>query len=228
MPSLTVPERAAKPGDSISDEEAVQRVRAGETGVYEVIMRRYNQRLYRVARAILRDESEAEDVMQEAYVRAYHHLDQFAGEAKFSTWLTKIAVYEALHRRRLRSRLKTYGSMMEIAKRFVGFLNTRDPEQQASAAELRRSLESAVGSLPDIYRSVFMFRSVEEMTVAETAACLGISEEAVKTRLHRARALIRRKLSGEAAAAAGAFEFPAVRCDRVVAAVFRRLACGND
>ncbi len=113
---------------------------------------------------------------------------------------------------------------MEIAGRFVGFLNTRDPEQQASAAELRRSLESAVDSLPDKYRSVFMFRGVEEMTVAETAACLDISEEAVKTRLHRARALVRKKLSGEAAAAAGAFAFPATRCDRVVAAVFRRLA----
>jgi RNA polymerase sigma-70 factor (ECF subfamily) len=112
---------------------------------------------------------------------------------------------------------------MEIANRSVKSLNTPDPEQQAMAGELRRSLESAVDSLPDAYRSVFVFRSVEEMTVAETAACLEISEEAVKTRLHRARALIRRKLSEGAAATAGAFEFPAVRCDRVVAAVLRRL-----
>jgi RNA polymerase sigma-70 factor (ECF subfamily) len=223
--SATAPPAGEKVWDSVPDEEVVRRVRAGETELYEVIMRRYNQRLYRVARVILQNDSEAEDVMQDAYVRAYLHLDQFAGEARFSTWLTKIAVYEALQRRRRRSRMVTYGSLIDMATRFMKAMNRRDPEQQASAAELRRSLESAVDSLPGIYRTVFMLRAIEGLTVAETAACLDISEQAVKTRLHRARAFIRHKLATDAtAAAAGAFAFQDTRCDRVVSAVLRRLA----
>src|ERR1035437_1791775 len=118
--------------DDIPDEEVVQRIRAGEIALYEVLMRRYNQRLYRVARSILRNDAEAEDVMQEAYVRAYEHLNQFAGEAKFSTWLTKIAVYEALGRVRRRERTEDLGSELDAGLHLMAKATSaiRDPERQ--------------------------------------------------------------------------------------------------
>ena len=180
---------------AITDEEVVERVRAGETALFEVIMRRYNQRLYRVTRSILRDDSEAEDVTQDAYVRAYMHLGQFDGRAKFSTWLTKIAVNEALARlrkRRLLIKIKpasgsTEGRMSLESK-------APSPEQEVLTETMRVALEAAVDSLPETYRSVFMLREVEGMSTAETAECLELSEEAVKVRLHRARALLRKNI----------------------------------
>jgi RNA polymerase sigma-70 factor, ECF subfamily len=212
--------------DMMSDEEVVKQVLAGEVALFEILMRRYNRRLYRVSRAILGDDSEAEDVMQDAYVRAYTHLNQFAGQARFSTWLTKIAVHEALARVRWRSRFvdidstpKTEGDSMSV---FIS--RTRDPEQQVLARELSAVLETAVDALPEIYRSVFMLRDIEEMSTAETAECLDISEEAVKTRLHRARALLREELYARIGiATASAFQFAGPRCDRVVLAVFERI-----
>lgn len=212
------------PGEIPSDEEVVERVRAGETSLYEILMRRHNQRLYRVARSILRNDGEAEDVMQEAYVRAYEHLDQFAGEAKFSTWLTRIAVYEALARRRRGARAEDLDSLPEadvMAKLTSG---ARDPERQAYDHELRLVLERAIDALPVIYRLVFVLRAVEDLSVAETAACLEIGPEAVKTRLHRARSLLRKDLEQRAGlVAAVAFRFHLSRCDGVVEAVFRRI-----
>ena len=210
----------------ISDEEVVRRVQAGETGLFEIVMRRYNQRLYRVARAILRDDAEAEDVTQQAYVNAYRHLDQFAGRALFSTWLTKIAAHEALARARRRGRFDEQeavrdwdGETMEALKS-VG----PDPERQAFAGELRRLIESAIEALPEHYRAVFVMREVEGMSTAESATCLDITEETAKTRLHRARILLREALYERAGIeSAGAFSFEAPRCDRVVASVFEQI-----
>jgi RNA polymerase sigma-70 factor (ECF subfamily) len=207
----------------ISDEEVVQRVRAGETGLFEVVMRRYNQRLYRVARAILRDDAEAEDVMQQAYVNAYLHLEQFENRATFSTWLTKIAVYEALARARRRDRFDQTNTIHDGDDETMDSLKSRgpDPERQAFIGELHALLESAIEALPGHYRAVFVMREVEGMSTAETAECLEITEKTAKTRLHRARMLLREDLYQRAGVVSAAvFPFQAPRCDRVVAAVF--------
>lgn len=163
-----------------SDEDVVKRVLAGQASLYEILIRRYNQRLYRLARSTLRNDGEEEDVMQEAYVRAYEHLNQFAGEAKFSTWLAKIAVYEALGRLRRRGRTEELDVLMDSNKPAMAGVtsDTRDPERQAYDRELRVVLEHAIDSLPAIYRLVFVLRSVEGLSVAETATTLDIGPEA--------------------------------------------------
>jgi RNA polymerase sigma-70 factor, ECF subfamily len=207
------------------DEEVVERVRAGETALFEVIMRRYNQRLYRVTRSILGNDGEAEDVTQEAYVRAYLHLEQFDGRARFSTWLTKIAVHEALARRRKRQRLLEIDAApgaMEVSMNLES--KAPSPEQEVLTQTMKIVLETAVEKLPETYRSVFMLREVEGMSTAETAECLDLSEEAVKVRLHRARALMRKQIYAQTGAAtAAAFQFLGARCDRLVSAVLERI-----
>lgn len=222
---LSVGELTAKQ-ELLSDEEVVARVLAGETAMFEIVMRRYNQRLYRVARAILRNDGEAEDVMQDAYVRAYQHLDQFAGRAKFSTWLTRIVVHEALARQRRRSRYQELEPTSEQEgdpmDQFAAL--TPSPEQQASNAEIRTLLEQEVEKLPDSYRAVFVLRDVEQMSVADAAEALEITEDNVKVRLHRARAFLRKNLYVRAGIESAAmFDFNAVRCDRIVKNVFARI-----
>jgi RNA polymerase sigma-70 factor, ECF subfamily len=214
---------------ALSDIDVVKRVRDGESALFEILMRRYNQRLYRVARAILRDDGEAEDVMQQAYVNAYEHLDQFAERASFSTWLTKIAVYEALARSRRRG-ASEFQTVFESAEDTTIHIQTSapDPEHQAFASELRTLLESAVDGLPEHHRIVFTLREIEGLSTGETAECLGISEENVKTRLHRARALLRDDLFARTGAAtAGAFQFHLSRCDRVVAGVLEKITAAS-
>ena len=208
------------------DEEVVRRVLDGETALFELIMRRYNQRLYRVARAILRDDSEAEDVMQDAYVRAYGHLSQFAGRSQFATWLTRIAIHEALAR--VQRRKKTDQLSANEWNDGEGEMNipatALNPEEQLSASELGRALESAILSIPEQYRLVLMMRDVEQLSTNETAAALDLSEENVKVRLHRARAMVRKNLFAQAGSEAPrAFGFMGERCDRVVARVMERI-----
>ena len=207
---------------TLSDEEIVSRVLEGDTPLFEVLMRRHNQRVYRAARAILRDDREAEDVMQEAYVNAYTHLAQFDRRAKFSTWLTKIAVYEALARARRRGRYEPLDDpTREI---FMPTTPLPDPERQAFGHELGGLIESAVDNLGDGYREVFMLRHVEGLSTAETADALGVSEDVVKTRLTRARHAIQKDLLDRTGAATvSAFTFGQARCDRIVAAVLGRL-----
>ncbi len=223
MASMPLLQRAQL--ESWTDEEIVSRIIRGETALYEIIMRRYNQRLYRVARSILRDDTEAEDVMQDAYVRAYQHLRQFEGRARFSTWLTRIAVHEALGRLRRHSRhdsideLTPEGeTMLELSAR------APDPEYRAANSETRQMLEKAVLELPESYRAVLVMRDVEEMSTTETAESLGLTEDNVKVRLHRARAMLRRALYEQVGATSvRAFQFEAPRCDRVVRNVFARI-----
>jgi RNA polymerase sigma-70 factor, ECF subfamily len=210
----------------VRDEEIVARILAGAAALFEVLMRRYNQRLYRVAVSILRNDAEAEDVMQEAYVRAYAHLNQFAGEAKFSTWLTKIAVHEALARLRGRGRTEDIDLILETNLHTTANVTkkTRDPEMQAYDQELKLVMERAITTLPATYRSVFVLRAVEGLNVADTAACLDLSVEAVKTRFHRGRSLLRQELHRRAGlTAAQAFPFHLSKCDLIVEAVFRRI-----
>ena len=216
---------------AMTDEEVIQRVRAGETALFEVIMRRYNQRLYRVCRSILGNDAEAEDVTQEAYVRSYIHLDQFDGRAKFSTWLTRIAVHEALARARKRQRIVEMDVASESMEgRMKLESKAPSPEQEVLTDTMRIVLERAVDRLPETYRSVFMLREVEGLTTTETAECLDLTQEAVKVRLHRARSLLRKDIYAQTGAATvSAFQFMGSRCDRVVSAVMERIAsldCG--
>jgi RNA polymerase sigma-70 factor, ECF subfamily len=176
--------------------------------------------LFRIIRGILNNEVEAEEVMQEAYVRAYEHLDQFAGRAKFSTWLTKIAVYEAYARLKQRQRTSSFDNYMEE----LMATSDRSPEERTFDSEMRSLLERAVESLSDDYRTVLIMRDIEGMSTTETAECLNITEQNVKVRLFRARAMIRRQLFERAGAASSkAFLFLGDRCDRVVETVLARI-----
>lgn len=207
---------------ALTDEEVVSRVLAGDKPLFEVLMRRHNERVYRAARAILRDEKEAEDVMQEAYVNAYSHLAQFDGRAKFSTWLIKIAVYEALLRAKRRARYEPLDDRAEDT--LMPSTPSPDPERQAFGGELRTLIEAAIDTLGDGYREVFMLRQVEELSTAETADILGVSEDVVKTRLSRARHAIQQNLFDRTGAATvQAFTFGQSRCDQVVAATLGRI-----
>jgi RNA polymerase sigma-70 factor (ECF subfamily) len=217
-----------RPLGTLSDEELVSRVLEGQTSLFEILIRRYNQRLFRVTRAVTKDASEAEDVMQQTYVAAYSHLGQFAGRARFSTWLTKIAVHEALARVRRRGREASLDAdadgWQEGAAMHVLQSEGPSPEEQAQAEQTRQLLESAIDALPEIYRTVFVLREVEGLDTAETAGCLGIREDAVKTRLSRARALLREELfERTGASGSSAFSFHLSRCDRMVASVFEVL-----
>jgi RNA polymerase sigma-70 factor (ECF subfamily) len=210
----------------LTDEEIVRRVRAGESALFEILVRRHNQRLFRVARAILKDETEAEDVMQQSYVNAFTSLHQFEERARFSTWLTRIAVHEALARLRRRGRFEEVDAMAEAHEKTMESLTSRDrsPEDEALGREMRVILESAFDALPEIYRSVFLLREVEAVSTTDAAECLGISEDTVKTRLHRARAMLRAELFERAGlTAADLFPLHLSRCDRVLAGVFTQL-----
>jgi RNA polymerase sigma-70 factor, ECF subfamily len=210
----------------LSDGEVVERVKAGDIALFEVLMRRHNQRVYCVARSILGNDTEAEDVMQEAYVRAYAHLNQFANRASFPTWLTKIAVYEALARVRQSNRYDAIDAESEPVLRdgAAPSLGDRDPERRQFDREMKTLLEVAIDSLPRDYRAVFVLREVEGLTTAEAAECLEVSEDVVKTRLHRARSLLRDELYQRTGLrSAAAFQFHLARCHRVVNAVLRKI-----
>lgn len=212
------PEGAMHP----SDEEIIERVRGGELEAFELVMRRYNQRIYRTVRAILREDDETTDAMQEAYVNAFMHLGDFNGRARFSTWLTRIAVHEALGRLRKRKRIEPLDDSDSEDLLMASPVN--GPENSASDAELRALLEEAVDSLPEAFRATFVLRSIEQLSVAETAEVLGIPEETVKTRHHRARERLQHALTNRVGAALPElFGFHRPRCDRVVANVLARL-----
>jgi RNA polymerase sigma-70 factor (ECF subfamily) len=216
---------------ALTDGEIVRQVRAGDGAGFEVLMRRHNQRMYRVVRAVMKDEADVEDIMQQAYINAFTHLHQFEERSQFSTWLIRIALHEAFSRRRKTQRTRSAtarsdpgagGDGRELMDTLIA--PEADPERQAYATELRRVLEEAVDTLPETYRTVFMLREIEGLSTSETGAGLGLGEEAVKTRLHRARVMIRRVVRARIGeAAAGAFQFHAPRCDRVVSAVLARV-----
>src|SRR5512146_2129653 len=208
---------------SWTDEEIIERVRGGEVALYELLVRRYNQRVYRAVRAILRDDSEAEDVMQDAHFAAFRHLGEFEGRAAFSTWLTKIAVHEALARLKKLKRFEPQDFTEDES--VIGMKeNVISPESATGSAETRVLLEEAILSLPIPYRSVLVMRDVEEMSTTETANALELTEDAVKVRLHRARAMLRKELYARVGAnSSSAFQFGARRCDRVTGAVMGRI-----
>jgi RNA polymerase sigma-70 factor (ECF subfamily) len=212
-----------------SDEEIVRRVRAGDVDLFEVLMRRYDERVYRVVRSVLRNDGETEDVTQRAWVSAFTHLDQFRGRARFSTWLIRIALHEAWAdaRRRRRYEALKAPSGRDGERRAASTVSLRDPEQEASRREAACLLETAIEALPARYRVVFVLRALEELSTAETAACLEVTGDTVKTRLHRARAMLKRDLARFGFARAGIYRFLGARCDRMVKGVFARLRRRN-
>jgi RNA polymerase sigma-70 factor, ECF subfamily len=212
----------AGPSLELCDEDALARARSGDYACYELLMRRYNQRVYRAVRAILRDESDVEDVMQETYLAAFRHLDGFAGRARFSSWLVRIAVNRALDRRRHAGRSVPFDPMREDPET-AHAAPGRDPEQELGARELVRLLEAAIEALPQHFRTAYVLRELEGMELADAARCLGVEAATVKTRVHRARRLLREALGREIEPiAADVFRFGGERCDRVVAAVLSR------
>jgi RNA polymerase sigma-70 factor (ECF subfamily) len=209
----------------------VERARAGDAIAFELIMRRYNRRLFRLARSVLRNAAEAEDVVQETYVRAYARLGDFVGPHGFSTWLGRIAMNEALGRLRGRDRVVSlddyvkWGEGQSDVRRVETLMaHQPDPERMAGDGELRRLLEQSIDRLPDEFRVVFVLRAVEGLSVAETAESLSILPQTVRTRFHRARRLLQEALGARfEALMPTAFEFGGERCDRIVATALRRL-----
>lgn len=212
-------------GPERTDDDLVRQALHGTTVAFELLMRRYNERVYRAARAIVRDEHEAEDVMQQAYVNAFTHLHQFSGASQFSTWLTRIAINESLARVRRRRMYDVFDEERRDVRAVAAHSPSDNPEHEAFRRELRVLLEWAVDTLPDGMREVFVLRDVEGLSTAEVAECLGITGDAVKTRLSRGRAALRRVLLDRTgASASAAFRFYRPRCDRIVAAVLAQIA----
>jgi RNA polymerase sigma-70 factor (ECF subfamily) len=202
------------------DDELARRVAAGETAAFELLMRRHNRTMFRTARAILRDDAEAEDALQDAYLHAYGAIGTFRGESKLTTWLARIVANEALMRLRKRTRR---GEVVPIDPN--AFVMEKTPERSAQLAEVRRLLEQHIDALPDDYRAVFMLRAVEEMPVEEAATVLGIPPATVRSRLFRARGLLREALASSIDQAyEETFAFAGERCDRIVANVMRKIA----
>jgi RNA polymerase sigma-70 factor (ECF subfamily) len=215
----------------LSDLELAQRIATGDEIAFEALMRRYNRPLYRTARAILRDDAEAEDALQVAYLNAYRAFGEFRGQSRLSTWLTRIVVNEALTRARKRGResavIPLDGFTGDEGDTMAGVAdqNMRDqPERAAMRMQARTLIESKIDALPDAFRTVFVLRAVEELSVEETAICLEIPEATVRTRFFRARSLLRESLAREIDFAVDdAFSFAGARCDRIVTRVLQRL-----
>lgn len=204
-------------------------IAAGEAGAFEQLMRQHNRRLFRVARSILRDDAEAEDALQEGYIKAYRAMSGFRGDARLSTWLTRIIVNQALESRRRRPAEVEEQSDSEASAEPAERSAPDTPESLAMRNDLRRLIEGAIDDLPDNYRNVFMLRAVEGLSVNETAASLDISEANTKIRLLRARALLRESLGLRLnPLLEDIFAFDGQRCDRIVARVCARLGLAES
>jgi len=219
--------------EELADDALLALARSRDEDAVRTLTRRHNLRLFRMARSILRNDSEAEDVVQETYVRAFTHLDQFRGEASFTTWLTRIALNEALGRVRQRRVTVDWNAEGEsrIQAEIIQFPSSMpgtDPEQEMAVSQIRGLLETAIDTLPDGFRTVFVARLVEGMSIEETAELLGLRPETVKTRLHRARLLLRKDLDAQLGGAlSGTFPFGGRRCNRLTEAVVSRLGLNN-
>ena len=221
MEKVDVPENRV--AANISDTEVINRVLSGEKNLYVLLVRKYNERLYRVGMSIIKDDSEVEDVMQTAYIKAYENLEKFSFKSDFSTWLTRILINECFAILRKRKLLvKLNGNIMENEIFQQYSVDRQTPAAQLLNAELRGFLERAILDLPEKYRTVFIMREIQNMNVAETKACLDISGINVKVRLNRAKALLRKSLklfySNE-----DIFNFHLSRCDRMASLVLKSI-----
>jgi RNA polymerase sigma-70 factor (ECF subfamily) len=217
------------PADRCDEPSAIRRIAAGDTRAFELLMRRYNRRLYRLARAILRDPAEAEDALQEAYLAAFRSIGRFRGDSTVATWLSRLVINECLGRTRREARRQNVipmdrtpgGADLDA----VMADESGSPDRAADRAQLRAILERRMDELPESFRLVLILRSVEELSVAETAQCLGLPQETVRTRHFRARSLLRESLARELdLAERDVFEFGGNRCDRLIARVLAQLA----
>jgi RNA polymerase sigma-70 factor (ECF subfamily) len=220
--------------DALGDAELVQLARQRDSGAFRVIMRRHNRRLYRVARAVVRDDSEAEDVVQEAYFHAFANLGNFRGDSSLATWLTRIALNEALarlRRQRPTVELSTLDAESQNEMHVIPFplmAANCDPERAVAQREIRRLLERAIDDLPEVFRIVFVMREIEDLSIEETAGFLNVPQATVKTRLHRARRLLRQALDEQLASVLeGAFPFDGMRCTRMADKVLERLGLSS-
>jgi RNA polymerase sigma-70 factor (ECF subfamily) len=219
--------------DAEDDASLVRRVLSGDATAFALLMRRFNRRLYRVARAITRDSAEAEDALQEAYLHAYRSLGQFRGDSSLATWLSRLVVNECLGRMRRRTRRENVIPMTpspadhEIEAVYSDEVGS--PDVAADRAQMRAILERRIDALPETFRAVFVLRSVEELTVEETAECLGIPAETVRSRHFRAKSLLREALAREVdIAERNVWQFAGARCDGIVARVLARIAEAPD
>jgi RNA polymerase sigma-70 factor (ECF subfamily) len=220
------------PGDA----ELAQRIGAGDQRAFELLMRRHNQLLFRTARSILRDDAEAEDAVQDAYLLAWRAIGKYRGEAKLSTWLTRIVINEAIARSRKTTRqasvmrLHPDGDINnEFSEAAMSDESTESAERQAMRAQARHLLEASIDALPEAFRTVFVLRAVEEMSGEEVARCLDIPEATVRSRFFRARSQLRSALLAQFDLAfVDVFSFDGARCDRIVAAVMAQLALSEN
>lgn len=229
---LSTQARTALTDQGAGDQELVSRALAHDRNAFRTIMKRNNQRLYRLARGVVRDDAEAEDIVQEAYVQAFTHLGEFRGLSSLSTWLSRITINEALGRLRRRRRAESAGLVLagttdaEII-RFPLKQDGADPERTMAQRQILRLVEQAANNLPEAFRMVFVARVIEGMSVEETAELFGLRPQTVKTRLHRARALMRKELDAKIGPILlDAFPFAGRRCERLTAAVLQRLDLG--
>ena len=218
-----------------SDAALARRIAGGDTAAFELLMRRHNRALFRAARSITRDDAEAEDALQDAYLLAYRNIDRFRGDSTLSTWLTRIVINEAIARSRKSSRraevirLAGDDDIHEAMEANMAETGSEQPEQAVMRGDARRLLERKIDALPEAFRTVFVLRAVEELSVEETASCLGIPEATVRTRFFRARSMLRESLSREFDyAMEEAFGFDGMRCDRIVAGTLARVASGGQ
>jgi RNA polymerase sigma-70 factor (ECF subfamily) len=217
-----------------SESDLVAAARRGDAAAFRTIIQLHNRRLFRTVRGIVREADEAEDIVQEAWVRAYAALGQFRGESSLATWLTRIALNEALERRRRGKRMTSFDGLSdaereggEVVPFPLGGGHVIDPERSAAHAEVRLMLERAIDELPTPFRTVFIMRAVEQMTTEETASCLGVPEETVKTRFHRAKRRLRDAVAERLEnALVDTFPFAGARCERVTERIMKRLGLG--
>ncbi|MCF6124975.1 RNA polymerase sigma factor [Mesorhizobium sp. M7A.F.Ca.CA.001.07.2.1] len=220
MPAVLTAVPSAAPGEM----QLVHRALARDGDAFRTIIKTHNQRLYRIARGVVRNDSEAEDIVQEAYLKAFAHLDAFRGDSSLATWLSRIVINEALGR--LRKRRRTVAMPENPQAEIIRFPlhPSDDPERTMAQRQILQLVEQATDSLPDVYRTVFVARVIEGLSIEETADLLGVRPQTVKTRLHRARALVRKALDDQIGPVLlDAFPFAGRRCERLTSAVMRRL-----
>ena len=221
-------ESARSAQDANDDAAMIRRVVAGDRGAFELLMRRHNRRLYRLARASLRDDAEAQDALQEAYLLAYRSVAQFRGDAALATWLSRLVLNECMGRLRRKARrqnvIPLVGSQTDNERDAMPAPDSELPDKILARAQMRALLERKLDELPVAFRMVFVLRSVEELSVEETAQTLDIPEATVRSRHFRAKSLLREALAHEIdLAERELFEFAGAQCDHVTARVLAQI-----
>jgi RNA polymerase sigma factor (sigma-70 family) len=202
--------------EEIPDEILIKRILTGEKRLFELIVRRYNQRLFRIGMSVLNNDTEAEDAMQTTYINSYEHLDKFESRSSFSTWITRIMINECLAQKKKRQRFKT-----AMDQQPVNTMSMAAPDHLLANKELSSLLENAIGQLPEKYRLVFILREIEELSIKETSEVLNIEAPNVKVRLNRAKTMVKETLNGQMKDQL--YHFHLNRCDRMVNKVFAHL-----